>query len=71
MRAFLVCLLASSAFANGIVVETAAEGPLPPVRMREHRVTAAIRDRAASVTVEQVFVNHSTEVLEGTYLFPL
>ncbi len=71
MRAFLVCLLASSAFANGIVVETAPEGPLPPVRMKEHRVTAAIRDRAANVTVEQVFLNHTKDVLEGTYLFPL
>lgn len=71
MRAFLVCVLASSAFANGIVVETLPPEPLPPVRMREHRVTATIHDRAASVTVEQVFVNHSSAVLEGTYLFPL
>jgi len=71
MRAFLVCLLASSAFANGIVVETAKPEPLPPVRMKEHHVTATIRDRAASVTVEQVFVNHTAAVLEGTYLFPL
>jgi len=71
MRTILVCLLASSAFANGIVVETPRPEPLPPVRMKEHRVTAVVHDRAASVTVEQVFVNHASTVLEGTYLFPL
>ncbi|MFI5401570.1 MAG: VIT domain-containing protein [Planctomycetota bacterium] len=71
MRAILALALASSAFANGIIVETPRPEPLPPVRMKEHRVTAVIHDRAASVTVEQVFVNHSKSVLEGTYLFPL
>ncbi len=71
MRALLVLALVSSAFANGIVVETPRPEPLPPVRMREHRVTAVIHDRAASVIVEQVFLNHSKSVLEGTYLFPL
>jgi Ca-activated chloride channel family protein len=71
MRAILALALASSAFANGIVVETPRPEPLPPVRMKEHRVTTVIHDRAASVTVEQVFLNHSKSVLEGTYLFPL
>jgi Ca-activated chloride channel family protein len=71
MRVLLVCVLAASAFADGIVVEASGGAPLPPVRMREHRVTAVVHDRAASVTVEQVFVNHAKEVLEGTYLFPL
>ncbi len=71
MRALPFFLLSSAALANGIVVETPRPEPLPPVRMREHRVTATIHDRGASVTVEQVFVNHSSAALEGTYLFPL
>jgi Ca-activated chloride channel family protein len=45
--------------------------PLPPVRLEGHRVEAKIRDRIAEVTVEQVFRNHTSMQLEGTYLFPL
>ncbi len=44
---------------------------VPPVRLKGHSVTASLNDRIASVTVEQVFHNHSGRQLEGTYLFPL
>ncbi len=43
----------------------------PVVRLQGHTVKAQINDRIASVTVEQVFRNHSSRQLEGTYLFPL
>ncbi|MHC4819536.1 MAG: VIT domain-containing protein, partial [Planctomycetota bacterium] len=72
--ALILLLLCGTALANGIVVESSPptrEQPLPPVRLKNHRVTATIRDRVANVTVEQVFFNHSGDVLEGTYLFPL
>ncbi len=44
---------------------------VPPVRLKAHSVKAELSDRIASVTVEQVFHNHSGRQLEGTYLFPL
>ncbi|MHC4134944.1 MAG: VIT domain-containing protein [Planctomycetota bacterium] len=74
MRLALLLLLCGTALANGIFVESrppTSEQPLPPVRLKDHRVAATIRDRVANVTVEQVFFNHSHAVLEGTYLFPL
>jgi len=74
MRLALLLLLCGTALANGIFVESTPptrEQPLPPVRLKDHRVTATILDRIADVTVEQVFFNHSHAVLEGTYLFPL
>jgi len=74
MRLALLLLLCGTALANGIFIESrspTSEQPLPPVRLKDHRVTATIRDRVANVTVEQVFFNHSQDVLEGTYLFPL
>ncbi len=76
MRLALFFLLCGTALANGILVERSApttpqRQQLPPVRLKDHRVTATIRDRVANVTVEQVFHNHSPAVLEGTYLFPL
>ncbi len=51
--------------------------PMPPRRMENpvtlkgHRVEGTIDGRVATVTVEQVFHNHSGRQLEGTYLFPL
>jgi len=44
---------------------------IPVVRLKGHSVKAELSDRIASVTVEQVFHNHSGMRLEGTYLFPL
>ncbi|MDF1701379.1 MAG: VIT domain-containing protein, partial [Planctomycetota bacterium] len=73
---------APDAHANGILVSDGATVdtlrrrrphriPVPPVRLKGHSVKAELNDRIASVTVEQVFHNHSGRQLEGTYLFPL
>ncbi len=77
-------LAAPAAHANGIlvsndgtvVVASRRRRPphpirVPPVRLKGHKVAAELNDRIASVTVEQVFHNHSGRQLEGTYLFPL
>ncbi len=74
-----VCLAllqgAREASANGIFVANGSDSeapvPLPGVRPTDHRVTAAVRDRVADVTVEQVFHSDAARDLEGTYLFPL
>ncbi len=72
---------APAAHANGILIGNNGADlrrrrphrprPAPVVRLKGHSVTAELNDRIASVTVEQVFHNHSNQQLEGTYLFPL
>ncbi len=71
-------VVAPPAQANGIMVTGDATMPPPPtlrrpppVRLKDHKVTAVVRDAIAEVTVEQTFSNESGVQLEGTYLFPL
>ncbi len=78
--------IAPNAMANGILISSRPgmtpphvirpphrhiRRPRPLVTLEEHKVSATIDGRVASVTVEQVFRNHSGRQLEGTYLFPL
>ncbi len=42
-----------------------------PIRTLEHRIDVTVRDQVATTTVEQVFHNPASRVVEGTFLFPL
>lgn len=41
------------------------------LRVKNHNVTATIENQIAHTKIDQIFVNDSDAVLEGTYIFPL
>jgi len=57
------------AHAIGLLIPTRAE--VEPLMIRYHRVSVTVRERIAETRVEQAFRNHTGEVLEGTYIFPV
>lgn len=57
------------AHAVGLLVPT-REG-IDPLSVRYHRVSVSIRERIAETRVEQTFTNHTGEVLEAYYVFPV
>src|SRR5207302_11290775 len=44
---------------------------LPPLAMLNHKVAIKIDDQVATTRVEQTFRNHTSSVLEATYIFPV
>ena len=42
-----------------------------PLSIRYHKVTVDVRDQIARTVIEEAFVNHTSEVLEGVFYFPL
>lgn len=42
-----------------------------PLAIRYHRVGVSVRERVAETRVEQTFHNHTNEVLQATYIFPV
>ena len=42
-----------------------------PLRMGTHAVSIDIRDQIARTVIQETFINQTTEVLEGTFYFPL
>ena len=71
---FVSLVLAPPARADGIII------PRPPrdrpdvwpeLTIKYHRVTVEITDQVATTVVDQVFVNESDWLVEGTYVFPL
>jgi len=77
LPALLSCLLASTLLADGlIIVEPPHPAPTPrpnytPLAVKNHHVTVTIRGQVAVTEIDQVFVNPSSQRLEGTYLFPI
>jgi Ca-activated chloride channel family protein len=71
MLTVLTFLLVSAgiARANGIVIPD--DKTVPPLGMLSHQVSVAIEDQVAVTEVEQVFRNHTKQVLEATYIFPV
>lgn len=65
--------------ASGWIILPPPPHPMPhppihvpqPIELRSMTVTTDIRDQVAQTTVEQVFFNPNSHVVEGTYLFPL
>jgi len=60
----------SSALANGLLVANSEE-PLPPLAVKYQHVDVRVDNQIANTKVEQVFINNTSRVLEGTYIFPL
>jgi Ca-activated chloride channel family protein len=63
---FLLCLPAS---ATGIMMPKGVD--LPPLAIKSHRVKVVLSDQVARTQVEQVFINHTDQQLEATFIFPL
>jgi len=42
-----------------------------PLAIRNHRVGVSVRERIAETRVQQTFHNHTDQVLEATYIFPV
>ncbi|MEM7231999.1 MAG: VIT domain-containing protein, partial [Planctomycetota bacterium] len=47
------------------------DGRAVPLSIDRHRVTVDIRDQIARTIIDQTFVNHTKDVLEGEFYFPL
>ena len=74
-RLFLLLFLAFPAVAHAqglILPRPRPDLPRPPaLSVKRHRVQVTLQAGTARTEVEQVFVNPTDRVLEGTYLFPL
>ncbi|MCB9591297.1 MAG: VWA domain-containing protein [Sandaracinaceae bacterium] len=44
---------------------------MEPLAIRHHRVGVSVRERVAETRVEQTFYNHTGQVLQATYIFPV
>jgi len=60
---------APSAQAIGFMLPS--DRAVDPLAIRYHRVDVTIRERVAETRVEQAFRNHTNQVLEATYVFPV
>jgi Ca-activated chloride channel family protein len=74
MRRILLSLLLLGAGvlpirAAGLVIPV--DKDVPPLAMRNHRVTVDLEDQIAVTKVEQTFRNHTNRQLEATYVFPV
>jgi Ca-activated chloride channel family protein len=74
----IVVILAVVGLLVANVAPVAADGVVIPnlpgvnyLTVKYHRVTVAIVDQVATTRIDQVFVNDSGAVVEGTYFFPL
>ncbi|MEM9190550.1 MAG: VIT domain-containing protein [Myxococcota bacterium] len=66
---FVAILAPNSAQAIGLLVP--AQADLDPLMIGYHRVHTVVRERMAETRVEQSFRNHTQQVLEATYIFPV
>jgi Ca-activated chloride channel family protein len=59
--------------ADGFIVPIPPPGipRVPPLSIGYHRVNVTIEDQVAATRVDQVFINHYHQDLEGTYIFPI
>ncbi|MCB9643739.1 MAG: VWA domain-containing protein [Myxococcales bacterium] len=65
----LLACASQHAHAQGFLIPT--QRSIAPLTLKSHRVMVKISDRAAKTEVTQVFVNHTNQLLEATFLFPL
>lgn len=59
----------SSGFATGLLIPK--DRNLPPLAISYHRIEVAIDNGTATTKVDQAFRNHTNQVLEATYVFPV
>ncbi|HZZ27728.1 MAG TPA: VIT domain-containing protein [Pirellulales bacterium] len=62
---------ASSNESLGSLIVNLPDHPNEPLDVGYHKVSVEIRDQIARTTIEESFVNHTTERLEGVFYFPL
>src|SRR5581483_4300723 len=55
--------------AHGLLIPE--DKTLPPLAVKNHKVTITIEDQVAVTHVEQPFKNHTDRNLEATYIFPV
>ena len=67
----IVVALGSAGRAHAVGYLVPTDRAVEPLAIRYHRVSASIRERVAETRVEQTFRNHTSQVLEATYLFPV
>jgi Ca-activated chloride channel family protein len=58
--------------ADGFIIPNPQPGQnIPPLSVKYHHVKVEIVNQVARTSVDQVFVNHFGQDIEGTYLFPV
>jgi len=69
----ILLTLAGIVRADGFIVPIPPPGipRVPALSIGYHRVNVTIEDQIASTHVDQVFINHYHQDLEGTYFFPI
>jgi Ca-activated chloride channel family protein len=69
---FVLAVAAPGLRADGFIVPNPRPGEvIPPLTVKDHRVTVAIVNQVAKTSVDQVFVNNFDRDIEGTYIFPI
>lgn len=77
---FSIIAFCSTALADGLIIidPVVPHPPFPrlhyvfaPLEVRQHHVTAKIKDQIATTEVDQTFYNPNNQRLEGTYIFPI
>ena len=78
MKRTMLVLLGAGLFLLAPLLEARAQAllipkdrRLPPLAIEYQRVAVKIRDRAALTKITQVFRNHTSRILEATYIFPV
>jgi Ca-activated chloride channel family protein len=76
MASILICFGGGSAAASGFILprppqDRPFDHDYRPLTVKSQHIEVDIRNQAARTTIEQVFSNHSGQVLEGTYIFPI
>ena len=58
--------------ADGFIIpDRRPDGPVPPLSVKSHHVRVEIVGQVAKTSVDQVFLNHFSRDIEGTYIFPV
>lgn len=66
-----VALLLAATLSQAAGLLQPSDGSLPPLQIRDHRVSVVIEDGYAVTTVEQTFFNPHDRDLEARYAFPV
>lgn len=69
LACFILVIFGGTSSAAGLL--TPADGSLPALEIKDHKVKAIIEDGYAITTVEQVFHNPHSRDLEAVYSFPV
>lgn len=65
----LALLVAVPAWATGILMPK--DEAIPPLAIKDQKITVTVTNNVARTTVEQIFLNSTNTPLEATYIFPI